>query len=66
MDIILYYEIIWLTINKTRFTFVKKSIYDRVKKILGPHDETNFEERVLQELKPYFEYINLNRNSTSS
>ena len=66
MEAILYYEIVWLTMNKTRYTFVKKSIYDRVKKILGPHDETNFEERVLQELKSYFDYVDLNRSSPKS
>lgn len=66
MNTILEYEIVWLATNKTRYTFVKKSIYDRVKKILGPHDETNFEERVLEELESYFDYIELNRNRTRS
>ena len=66
MNTILEYEIVWLAINKTRYTFVKKSIYGRVKKVLGPHDETNFEERVLEELESYFEYIDLNKSRSKS
>lgn len=64
MDVIVTYEPVWITINKTRYAFVKKNMKARVKKILGPHDETNFEERVLEELESYFEYVDSIRNSS--
>jgi len=64
MDVIVTYEQVWITINKTRYAFVKKNMKARVKKILGQHDETNFQQRVLEELKSYFEYVDSIRNSS--
>ena len=66
VEVIVTYEPVWITINKTRYAFVKKNIKARVKKILGQHDETNFQERVLEELKSYFDYVDLKRSSAKS
>ena len=62
MDLIQYYESVWVTVNKTRYTFIKKTIINDIKKTLKMDEETNFQERTLDEVNMYFDFLENHRS----
>lgn len=62
MEVLDYYHLVWLHVDKRRYTMIKKKVHNMITSILKDVD-TDFEERAMDEVDQYFDQIHKERDN---